>query len=251
MRITPYNQITSSITITPSTQDYAYPKANLLDVYGSEVFKFTDYSDVNIVFYKAAFFDFDSIAIVNHNFTSGATITLEANTSDAWGAPPYQESITWREYMTYDFVTAVATTDNYDYVRIRIQDPGNTEALQIGYIMLGDYVQMPGFSPDLSIGDQVLGVSAITDSGQTEGTKYYDRRVITVNMNDFSEAQRTAVRTIITTNGSFQPVAAVLWESDFAKELPLYAVCEDEKTFNHTDNFLTRWSTSFTLTEVL
>ena len=251
MRITPYNQLSSDVSFTPSSVNLDYPIENIYDTYGSIVFKFTGYADENIVINKTDYFDFNSIGIYNHNLTSGATITLQANTSDSWGSPPYSVTLTWRDELVYDFVTAVAAASNYDYVRIRFQDSGNTEPIQIGYIMLGDYVQMPGFTSDVNIIVETVETAYITGSGQAGGEKKYDFRQITINMADFSNTQRQTISDIITTNGASVPVVGVLWESDFTKELPLFAVMEPTKSFTQNDNQMNNFATSFTLRETL
>lgn len=250
MRITPYNQITEDVTITQSSQVVEYPNSNLLDTYASQVVKFTGHTDENMVFYKSDYFAFNSIGIVNHNFTASVTVTLEANTSDSWGAPPYQETLTYREYLMYDFVTAVALTDTYDYVRLRIQDATNTEALQFGIVMLGTYLQLPGFGYDVTINDINYATANISVSGQLGGASRYTGREITVNMNDFSNAQRLAIRTLLETNGNYIPSIGVLWESDFTKEPPLYCQTKGETNTRQNDNQMNYYSASFTLREV-
>lgn len=249
MRITAYNQITENITMTPSSENVAYPKANIYDTYGTQVFKFTGYTDENIVFDAGSgnTIQFNSMAIVNHNLTSAATITIQGNATDSWGTPSFSKTVTWREYMTYDFF---ASTSNYRYARLRVQDATNTVPIQIGYIMLGVYIQMPGFDPAVQITDSVDATSYISDSGQAGGNKRFSYRSIRIAMNDFSNAQRQTIRTLITTNGSFQPCAAVLWESDFTKELPLYCVLEQRKRFTQRDNNYNNFDTDFTLREV-
>lgn len=250
MRITPYNQITSSVTITPSTNNLDYSFENLLDTYANMVMKFTGYTDENIVFFKSDYFVFDSIGIVNHNLTSGATITIEANTSDSWGSPPYQETLTWRSYLMYDFITDVDLADTYDYVRIRFQDSGNTEPIKIGNIILGDYIQLPGFQADVNKIIQNEGTGYIGNSGQAGGNSKYTFRQVEVNMGDFSNTQRQTIEALIETNGDYKPGMAVLWESAFDKELPMYAVYERRKSFTQNDNELNNWNTSFTIREV-
>lgn len=250
MRLTAYNEVTSDITITPSTENLAYPRAGLYDTYGTQVFKFTDYTDVNIVFDAGSgnTIDFNSCGIVNHNFTSSATITIEGNATDSWGTPSFQETITYREYLTYDFFSS---TSSYRYARLRIQDATNTVPLQIGYLMIGVYIQLPGFKPGVNITDTVETNGYISESGQAGGSIIYARRVISVSMDDFSNTQRQTIRTLVRTNANVTPCVGVLWESDFSKELPMFCVIPNTFRFDQTSNGLNNFNTNFTIREVL
>lgn len=250
MRITPYNQITETgVTVAMSSQVLEYPYTNLFDTYGTQTVKFTGNTDENFVFYKADYFAFNSIGIVNHNLTSSATITLEANTSDAWGAPPYQVTLTWRDYLLYEFVLSVDLGDTYDYVRLRIQDATNTADISIGNIILGDYIQLPGFASDVSFTDTNYGVSNTTESGQVDGSPKYNGRAFGVNMNEYSNTQRLAIRTLLQTNGDYQPSMCVLWESDFDKEPPLYCRTLGTYTASQTETQLNNFSSTFEIVE--
>lgn len=251
MRITPYNQLTEAgTTVTMSSQVLEYPSTNLWDTYATQTVKFSGNTDENFVFYKADYFDFNSIAIVNHNLTSSATITLEANTSDSWGSPPYQETLTWRDYLTYDFVTAVDLADTYDYVRLRIQDATNTEDISIGNIIIGDYLQFPGFKFDVSFTDDNKGAFNISESGQLDGSAKITPRSWTVNLNEYSNTQRLALRTLVQTNGAYVPSVCVLWEGDFSKEPPLYCQTNGILTAKQSDNQKNEYISSFTVLEV-
>jgi hypothetical protein len=249
MRITPYNQITSDLTITASSRVLEYPTDNLFDTYGTQVVKFTGKTDEWLVFEKPTFFDFNSIGIVNHNFTAAATITIEAHTSDSWGSPAYTQTLTWKEYLIYEFITAVDTADNYDFVRLRVQDAANTANVCFGIVILGDYIQLPGFSFDVAFTDTNYGVSNTSESGQTDGSSKYTGRQFPVNMGAFSNTQRLAIRTLIETNGDYQPFMAVLWESDFDKEPPLYCVTSPSFTATQLDNQLNEYAGTFLVQE--
>jgi len=249
MRITPYNQI-DGVTTTPSTENLAYPVTNIVDTYGTQVFKFEGNTDENIVFDAGSgnTIDFNSIGIVNHNFTSSATITIQGNATDSWGSPSFSETVTWVDYLIYQFLSSAAS---YRYARIRIQDATNTDNLQMGYFTIGTYLQMPGFTSDVKITDKTVGNSYITQSGQMGGAKNFSFRQITVSMEDFSNTQRQAIRTLVQTNGDFTPVLAVLWESDFSKELPLFCRLDGSRDFGQRENQRNNWDTDFTLREVL
>lgn len=62
------------------------------------------------------------LALLDHNLSNSATITLEAHTSDSWGSPAYSQAITWTEE---HIVFTVGQT--YQWWRLVISDPTNTD----------------------------------------------------------------------------------------------------------------------------
>lgn len=82
----------------------------------------------------------DAVALLDHNFSSGATITLEANTTDSWGAVPLSESLTWQSGKILKYLTT--TPRSYRYWRLVVTDTGNTNPyLQISEWFLGTYFE--------------------------------------------------------------------------------------------------------------
>ena len=73
----------------------------------------------------------------NHNFTSGATLTLQANSEDSWGAPPYSASVTWRAEKLIHY-----PDQNYKWWRLVVANAGNPDGyLKGGYTYLGSYFE--------------------------------------------------------------------------------------------------------------
>lgn len=73
------------------------------------------------------------IALVNHNLTSGAVITVKAGTTS--GVGDFSEVMEWREEDAFVLLSAAQT---YRYWRVEIDDDSNPEGfLEIGYLMIG------------------------------------------------------------------------------------------------------------------
>ncbi len=74
------------------------------------------------------------LVLLDHNLTSGATITLAANDVDDWGSPPYSAAISWAEG------NIVYTLDQtYRYWRLTIDDPDNPDGyLTASVLHLGE-----------------------------------------------------------------------------------------------------------------
>lgn len=72
----------------------------------------------------------------DHNLTGSATITLKANTSDSWGAPPYSQAVTLADIAT------LYLDETYQYWRGSISDATNPDTyIQVGLMHLGTYLE--------------------------------------------------------------------------------------------------------------
>ena len=81
-----------------------------------------------------------ALVLYDHNFTSNVTLTLEGHTADAWGAPDFQESVTYNASKVVHYLSA-ATTKRY--WRLSVTDAGNSDSyIEIGEMILADYLEM-------------------------------------------------------------------------------------------------------------
>lgn len=81
-----------------------------------------------------------AIVLLDHNFTSGATITLKANSSDSWAAPAYSQALTHNSDIIVYYMN-----QTYRYWRIEVTDAGN----QDGYISMSELFLGTYFEPSL------------------------------------------------------------------------------------------------------
>lgn len=85
------------------------------------------------------------LVIYDHNFTSAATITLEADAaatfdSGAGGNPQFSEAITWNDEKIVHYLSA-ATTKRY--WRLKVTDAANSDLyIEIGELFLGSYLEL-------------------------------------------------------------------------------------------------------------
>jgi hypothetical protein len=152
MRILDYNLLRDSV-ITASSSNDLFPVANLYSKRKAQEFRFTGYTSENVVIYKAGL-EFDSIIIDNHNITSTATVKFQANASDVWTSPSVDQAVTVSDVISYFW----DSTQDYDYVRVLIEDTDNTEPVKIGMMYLSDgtdFSILPGWSVDRTIQGRV------------------------------------------------------------------------------------------------
>lgn len=85
----------------------------------------------------------DQLAIIEHNLTSGATITLKAADNAAFTSS-VDTGVTWREGVIIQTFTALT----YRYWRLLITDASNPDGyLEIGILHLGEVTELEAFLP--------------------------------------------------------------------------------------------------------
>ncbi len=96
----------------------------------------------------------EAAVLLDHNLTSGATITLKADNEDgSWASPDWSQALTWNEGAIVYFLD-----QTYRYWRLEIDDPDNPD----GYIELGELFLGTGLSPQtlIPLGHLQRGVDA-------------------------------------------------------------------------------------------
>lgn len=244
MKFISYNVITEDLSISSSSINLQYSYPNLFDSYGSQVVKFTGYTDEWIMFDSGSgnTIDFDSIGFVNHNIDPGATITIMGNSTDSWTTPAYSQVLTWSELVIF----AELNEFSYRYLRIRIQN-SVIDPIQIGIIQAGEAFEIPNILADIST-DELLSESAfISGSGNSDSSINYTGRSFDLAARDVTEEIKQQFIDIIRLIGRGSPVIGAIWESNFSLEKPLYFIFSalGKPKKNHY-----KWDFTFSITEV-
>jgi hypothetical protein len=158
--------------VTPSTEDAAYPKTNLYDRIAAKVFRCTSPTSLTILLDFGAPITANSIALVNHNLTSSATLSLKADAgnppSTVVATPAYRENDIWKSF---------ESTSAW-YWLLEITD-SNLANIQIGQLLLGARVALPRAR---RIGDSYrsttrnTGIQSETYGGVKWNYHLYDRK---------------------------------------------------------------------------
>lgn len=140
---------TTPATLTPDSEDSIYPKAQLIDDNVASAFRTADAAaEYHVVADFGAAVDLDTVFLGNVNFRTTATVKIQANSSDSWGAPPIDETITvsglsnvLRGKNLYHKVTT--SPHSYRYWRLSISDISNPDGFyQVGEWWLGNDVAL-------------------------------------------------------------------------------------------------------------
>lgn len=140
MRIA-YNNLINGIestAITASTEDFLYPVDNLLSQRLAKPFRTQDASAQTVIFDLGTPQSVNTIGILGHNFTSSATMTIEANAANSWGSASVSTTLTWIDGAIIKYL---ASSESYRYWRVSVSDATNTDGyLNIGVVWLGEYL---------------------------------------------------------------------------------------------------------------
>lgn len=124
-------------TISSSSQVSTLPDDNVVHDFVAKKWRTTGCSSEWVKFDLGSAMRIKRIAIFGHNLTSGATITLEANTIDDWTSPPLSKGLVW---FTGPIVEGL---DNlYRWWRLVFTNAGNPDGyIEIGRICAGDHFE--------------------------------------------------------------------------------------------------------------
>jgi len=151
-------------TISSSSEASELPDDNAVDDFVAKVWRTTADTGQWLKFNLGSAKKITMVAIFGHNLTSGATITLEANSSDSWETPAYTKALTWNEKAIVEFLD-----QTYQWWRITFEDEYNpAEYIEIGRICAGEYIE-----PDINVNQEVqkkwVDPSVIQESAGRQG----------------------------------------------------------------------------------
>lgn len=233
------NRITGDTTITSGTEDSTYVLENLYNQNMAIPFKFTVTTGGWIEFDFGSTIAADTIAVLGHNFNSGATITLKSGNTPAPAAT--LATLTYRQYDIWESWVDLT----HRYYRLEVSET-NTENTMIGEIYIGSrvalskrrsYTSTPGLSHQKVTHETV------------KGSKYvyslFDRRKFEERFINLTDAQVAEINTLdAAVNGSETPF---VWIPDTDEIAVYYVRKEDEyQTPNVTYN---AWNVTLSLEE--
>lgn len=200
-----WNNTATSATLTATTENSDYPVENIQDIRTTKVFRSTDDAAERIVFDGQATASY--CVIVNHNLSSSATIKIEGNDTDSWGSPSLSETMTYNSGM----IIKSFTEATYNYWSIYIDDNNSDGYIEIGFVFIGTYLQMPSMKRDQNIPNNVDTYQQIGQGGHVFGGINYTYREFGVNFNYLTNTQRQNINTVFETVGNVTPIVLLPW----------------------------------------
>ena len=235
-------------TITASSEASGYPASNLQDISRKKTTRTTGAaSEWWKIGNGTTKISISSIAIAEHNFTSGATVKLQGNDTDVWTSPAREEVIIWDAGIMTKFFTEA----EYYYWRLLVADSSNPDGyIEIGRIEAGGYLQMPPIEPGFSYPKITTSERDITVTGQVYGDKGIIQRAPGFVFPIIEDSERGEIEEMFEDVHNIKPVVLVVYENSLDVVPALYCVIDQEELpWQKSENSLT-WSMQMKFLEV-
>lgn len=219
------NLITSAATITPSTVSSVYPSTGLYDGSADIPFRFTSVSG-SIAIDFAAPVAADCIGVIEHNLTSGATVTLKAGTTSA--CSDFTQALTWKQWV----IAKRFTEQTYRYWKLEITDAANTTDVFIGELIIGKSVALTfGHEYGYSWPSPYVNIVHKTVKGVRHAFEFTRERELPYRFANLSRTQLTELETL--DNAVKGTLLSFLWLPDASVEEGVYGSLADRLKFEN------------------
>jgi hypothetical protein len=243
-----WNNEFDKYTITANSEASGYPASNLQDISRKKVTRTTG---VSSEWWKIGNgtdkIKISSIAIAEHNFTSGATVKLQGNDTDVWTSPAKEEVIAYDA----DIMVKFFTSGEYYYWRLLVQDPSNPDGyIEIGRISAGEYLQMPGIEPGFKYPKRTTSERDFTVTGQVYGDKGIMQRTAGFIFPIIEDSERVDIDEMWDAVINIVPLFLIIYENSLDIIPVLYCVIDQEDIpWQKSENGL-NWSMEINFLEV-
>ncbi|MCP3682363.1 MAG: hypothetical protein GY861_06695, partial [bacterium] len=149
------NVVNATITASSENPDYLFSTA-LIDNRLSRVGQTLNDGSQWVKFVYSGAVDVDTVAVLGNNFTSSATVKIQANATDVWTSPTVDQSLTYTKdnrrstelgrdvgVWSYQF----STTQSYRYWRLTVDDGSNLDTyIEIGFVFMDENTTFPAMA---------------------------------------------------------------------------------------------------------
>jgi len=253
------NQYITASNSTVSSAHSSYPFANAIDTIRSRLYQPNGTNVWSIEWdlgTSSPISFFGAVGKIQNAFTvsSVATVTLKANSiPSSWTSPPFEETITPSQFGM--FLNIDNSGGGYRYWRLDVDDSSNSTQNEIGYMYLGDHVDVSrtinrGFGKSYVDNTKVLS--------SVDGTKYFDETqkymaFSGLNLGYLSNADRVRLEAFTYDFGIHKPFFVCLdptlkfstYDYEYTK------LCHFPRIPNFSNAFNDTFNMSFDLQEVI
>ncbi len=189
--------------ITVSSEDANFPKANLADGIVAKPFKFAAKVAQTITIDLGLAQAVDIAVLLNHNFTSSATVTLRRSNDNFVNNDVLVGVFAIRERDMYMSFTQASDR----YWRLTVDDGSNSANPAIGEFLLGVKNEIEMFNIGWELDRIQMNIIHETERGVRHAFDLFERRILNLPFGPLSESQINQI--VITlhqaTNGSLIP----------------------------------------------
>lgn len=199
----------------------------------SEWIKFTFASAINVTY----------AAILNHNLTSSAVVTIEGNDSDLWTAPIFSHVCSIADTI----ICSDGDTHSFRYWRIKIEDSTNADGyIEIGHIFLGAHAEFPYYDTTPVFGWVSTAEASQSSTGQLYGDKRIQLKTVETTHPDVTQTDLDAIISFFEAMDKVTPFILLLAEDSLDVYPPLYCfLTNDISATKAANNLLYNLKLSF------
>ncbi|MBU0994120.1 MAG: hypothetical protein KJ737_16640 [Proteobacteria bacterium] len=215
----------ASLTFEGWTEDPDYPKENLFNKRMSKRGGFAGSRSGSIVIDLGSTQTVNGIALMNHNLTSGATISIAGNSSNSWGSPAFSVTIPYREF---DAAIVFDIDQDYRYWRLSVNDSGRADAdVKIGELILSNLTTLSR-NHDWNLKEQHSygNIKHETEGGNTWAYTLNNRKSWVMTWTNITGADLSPITTLIrSVHGRAYPFLMIL------EDAPYFVRAQDDVLF--------------------
>jgi hypothetical protein len=171
---------TGAVSITSSSDTTSLPDDNVTHPWRTKVWRATNNSLEWVQFNLPSAQAVQQVAIFNHNFTAGATVTLLGATNADFSPTALTTPLTNN---ATSILHNYSSPETYQYWRLQIEDSTNADNVEVGFAFLGEYVEFdyrPGFRYQVIDPSE----SVFSDGGQRASYVKDKYRAVGFNLGD-------------------------------------------------------------------
>jgi len=233
-----YRNLGDEMTVTASTERNGFPATNVQHPHLVRVWRSSTPAGETLLFDagEGQKISADMIAVLAHNLTSAATLTVKANDAAAWAAPPLQAAAT-----IVPGIILVEASGMYRLWLLEFEDADNPD----GYIQIGRAGLYAAFRTDepldRGIKDGLADTSLVADgpSGQRFGNKGRRDQIYELKFGLLSDQLRRELKAIYREIGKLTAVIVVP-DDDRLRLPPIYACLETDLAFTGAGGWMWR-----------
>jgi len=240
-----WDNLLDAATLTESSQDNNYPAENTQNSQLARVWKTTGVTSENIVIDLLSAASVTFAAVLGHNLTSSATLKIQGNATNAWGAPTVDETITIADLAFKSFTGA-----SLRYWRFTFADATNTDGyLKVGRLYVGPKLT-PAAAHHVGFTEARFDTSEtfLSVSGQVFGDIGVEGRLYDYSLPILTNTEKGYFTTMYATTKKVKPFIVVPDTANPTTYKPIYCVFVDPPSFTHIFNL--NWTGSMQLREV-
>jgi len=195
MRFFYNNLIDGVVTMTPTSEVATLPVENIANEARTLPWRTgTSTATERVVIDLGSAAAATAVILLDHTLTAGdSAITLEAHTSDSWGAPAFSTTLTYAA----DVIAKVFASQSYRWWRLSFTKSSAGESRDIGRVFIGTYYESAVQPEYTGYKDELVDLSDSEDtpSGQTYTDLRDKFRIFTCDFGAISQTETALVRT--------------------------------------------------------